>query len=346
MQVQHNDSGDPIPTRSLFRKMREVAIRPRNYAAFHTTMSDSDSYQGGKKERNEWTTSWKNGSKMPVTAEENESERKLREENEALKIRLNAANNAIRDLENVCKKHRHQVQGTTTQRFCSFLPKSYRDRQGGTYSCDNRSHYSTAVASQASTVQMGSGAVQKLRGPGRSKDQNNITASDQDGAKVVKSFKHSCSNSLIFGPKLRKKLALREIVTSTENVSDVTPPCTPERSKRNHTKTKSAKDKAIGSLRSGTWGNVGIDHFDRISLPKEERRRKLLSFKRLTSNTQALSRLEYDDANQYVYDGAYPIDIYPANPIHDDTDDSDVEQLPVVHEMYATQFNIGEKYEI
>lgn len=339
MQVQHNESGESIPTRSLFRKMREVTMRPRNYASFHTTVSDSDSYQGGNRERNEWISSWKSGRKTPVSGQENESERKLREENEALKIRLNAANNAIRDLENACKNHRHQDEGVAPQRFCSLLPKSYRDRQDDVYTCDNRSHYSTAVASQASTVQMGSGAAHKLRLTGRCKNQT-VTALDQ------KDFKHSCSNSLIFGPKLRKKLALREINTSTEYVSDgVTPPCTPERSNGIPVVSKSAKERAIGSLRDSSSGNVGIEHFHQKSLGKRERQRKLLSFSRLVSRPHTSGR-KTTDANQYSYDGTYPIDIYPASPIHDDTDDSDVEQLPVVQEMYATQFNIGERYEI
>mmetsp|Transcript_12078 Transcript_12078/g.22605 ORF Transcript_12078/g.22605 Transcript_12078/m.22605 type:complete len:336 (+) Transcript_12078:255-1262(+) len=335
MQVQHNDQGESTPTRSLFRKMREIAIRPRNYTSFHTTVSDSDSYQGGKKEKNEWATSWMSSFNSPVSIEENESERRLREENEALKIRLNAANNTIRDLENVCKKHRNELDGVANQRFCSFLPKSHRDRRGDVCTFDNRSHYSTAVASQASTVQMGSGAAAQKSRSSCCKNQN-VTAVDQDDARAAKNFKPSCSNSLLFGPKLRKRLALRGIDTSIGYVSDVTPPCTPERSRRSPNVNKLTKEKAV---------NVGIEQLDRMSLPKEERHRKLLSFSRLVSKPQRHAS-KHKDNDRYSYDGSYPIDIFPAAPIYDDTDDSDVERLPVIQEVFANQSNIGERYEI
>lgn len=322
MQVQRNDEGESTPTRSLFLKMREIAIRPRNYTSFHTTVSDSDSYQGGKKGKNEWATSWMSSFKSPVSVEENESERRLREENEALKIRLNVANNTIRDLENVCKKHRNELDGVACQRVCSFLPKSHLDRRGGVCTFDNRSHYSTAVASQASTVQMGSGAAAQKSRSSRCKNQN-MTAVDQDDARAAKTFKPSCSNSLLFGPKLRKKLALRDNGRSIGYASDVTPPCTPEMSKRSPTINKLTKENAV---------NVGIEQLDRM-------------FSRLVSKPRRHgSKHKYKD--QYSYDGSFPKDIFHAAPIYEDTDDSDVEQLPVVQKVLTNKSNIGKRYEI
>ena len=45
--------------------------------------------------------------KVPV--QENETERKLRKENDLLKVRLNAANNAIRDMENIRREQEKQI---------------------------------------------------------------------------------------------------------------------------------------------------------------------------------------------------------------------------------------------
>lgn len=346
MQVQHNDNASS-PKKSLFRKMREIAIRPKNYTSFHTIVSDSDSYQCGRKSMNEWTGSWKNSSSNePILVQENESERRLREENEALKIRLNVANNTIRDLENVCKKHRDQLEGGTPPRFCSFLPKAYRDRQGHNENHDDQSHYSMAVTSHASTVQMGSAAAQKQRAG--SHTNRNISETRREEAKSVKNFKKSCSNSLIFGPKLRKKLESRETMSRTEFLANVTPPCTPERTKGRSTDSKGNKFRVDESPATDAASfQIGIAHVERDSLPKEAKHKKLLTLSRLVSRPRAKAARGKGGEEQYNYVDEYPIDISRANPIYDESDESDDEyRLPVIYEGYATKSSQRERYEI
>ena len=320
--------------------MRQAAIiRPKNYKSFQT-VCDSDSYQGAaaKDRRNDdesgtsWTNDWMKmaGNKKRLPVQEVEAGR-LREENELLKGRLNAANNAIRDLENVCKKHQDQGEEPTPSSFCSFLPKKYRGMQSASDG-DDRSSHSAAVASQASTVRMGSLTKKKCE-TRKQKNNNRRNNVQNDESPKSSRFKPSCSKSLLFGSKLRKQLAQRES-SREQRDGDVTPPCTPERPTRN---TDNATDHmpVADILKDMASHLVGIVNFRPTTVPKNERRNKLLSLSRLSTKTHASGvrgETDYEEP-----DGAYPIDIQSANPIYDsEVDDSeeDASYLSVIHEEY------------
>lgn len=321
MQVQESPIS-PKPKSSLFRKMREATIRPKNYSSFQTVDSP-DPPQCVKKKDDEWAISWMRTNHRSIPVQENKAERKLREENEKLKQRLNSANNAIRDLENVCKKHQDPIP----QRFCSVQPKKYREKQNARIDDDNSLH-SSAVTSQTSTVKMGSSTRNKKRN-GSSIGKGMKAQNSAEKEPKPSRFKPSCYKSFVFGPKLRQKLAQKEMEASQDRASDVTPPCTPERSSRGSNEKKSALE-VHDILTDISNSLLGIRNVNPDTLSKEERRKKLLSFSRLSSQINS-SRHKKDGDVQYKYDGAYPIDIYQAHPISSE-DSSDEFQLPAIQE--------------
>jgi len=301
-----------IQKKSFFHKMREATFRPKNYSSFKT-VHDSDSRQDGNKKEHDWAASWMRTSQRSRSVHENESERMLKEENDKLKKRLNVANNAIRDLEYVCKKHEDSSERPAPKGLCSLLPKTYRETQNDRIE-DDKSFYSSAVNSQAATIQMGSSSANKKCKPSK--------------------FKPSCYKSLLFGTKLRKKLALKEMEASNYRTKERTPPCTPERTPKNQNKKKSTMG-ASDILKDISSSLLGIGNVNHVPLPKEEKRKKLLSINRLISKPSSFGRRR-DGGVRYNYDGAYPIDINQANPI-DDNDSSDDDQLPVIQESDSTE---------
>jgi len=329
MQVQESPISSK-PKSSFFRKMREATIRPKNYSSFQT-VDNPDPHQGGKKKHDDWAISWMRTNQRSIPVQENEAERKLREENEKLKHRLNAANNAIRDLENVCKKHQDPVP----QGFCSVLPKKYRETQKARID-DDKSIHSSAVFSQASTVKMGSSTRNTKRNGSLGKGRKAQNSAEKE-PKPSK-FKPSCYKSLLFGPKLRQKLAQKEMEASQDRPV-VTPPCTPERSSRGSSEKKS-KMGASDILTDISNSLLGIGNSNPDTLPKEERGKKLLSLNRLSSKNSS-SRRRKDGDVQYKYDGAYPIDIYQAHPISSH-DSSDEFQLSEIQERSTEGFSSDE----
>ena len=169
--------------------MKQATAHSKNYETFHT-VCDSASYQGGGSKPNgtanaskNWTSDWMKGNtkntRAKVPVQENETERKLRKENDLLKVRLNAANNAIRDMENICREQEKQilcqlstsvvapgsVSGATSSPSSSpspllcFLMRNKKERQehmDKNNDDDAQSSFSNACTSEASTVQMGS----------------------------------------------------------------------------------------------------------------------------------------------------------------------------------------------
>ena len=208
--------------------------------------------------------------KVPV--QENETERKLRKENDLLKVRLNAANNAIRDMENIRHEQVKQilcqlstsvvapgsVSGATSSPSSSpspllcFLMRNKKERQehmDKNNDDDAQSSFSNACTSEASTVQMGSLTKNRQRDQSKSKSKSKKRRTWKKDVEATSSKnKSSCSRSLIFGATLLKKLAEREtkstLVMHTKTgpgieqpVPDITPPCTPERKRSDDTES-------------------------------------------------------------------------------------------------------------
>ena len=89
----------------------------------------------------------------------------LLEETKRLRQQLNIANNTIRDLENVNKKkgiNPRLEKNTVLFASCSFIPRKPKQTvKNVTDSIDERSFFSAAACSQASTVRMGTSTKQK-----------------------------------------------------------------------------------------------------------------------------------------------------------------------------------------
>lgn len=159
----------------------------------------------------------------PIEIDETE---KLRQENERLKQRLNAANNAIRDLENVCKKSnkKKSVNDHSKTPFCAFVPRNLKatSRPNNT---DDQSLFSSA-----STVRMGSLASKKQfkRGSRRSRKKSNekvLFENKEAKGRILK--KSSCVQSFIFSQQRRHE------ENDSRDVQTIgTAPCTPERLSR------------------------------------------------------------------------------------------------------------------
>jgi hypothetical protein len=347
---------------SFFRKMKEATIRPKNYATFHT-VCDSDSYQGKGKAKqtgncsssSNWKSEWMKGTgdkaTGPVAVQENEMERRLRSENDLLKARLNAANNAIRNMEKTQKKQEKQAirdvdrarkeqekqdraPGTSPLRF--FLD-TMRNTKQASIPHDDKSSFSAAVASQAETVKMGSSSKNRQHAS-KTKNKKHRDNNNRGNGESTPKSKFSCSKSLVYGSKLRKKLAKKEAMERMKReqmgrFEVITPPCTPERKNKDIKTSSPDSMQALDILKDISSSILGIRNFrQQKPVEKGKREDKLLALSRL-STTTLISQSHSDNGNvQYSYAGKYPIDVYQATPVSDDYSDEE-EYLSVIHEI-------------
>jgi hypothetical protein len=160
----------------------------------------------------------KNNSTKKVQSSETN---RLREENEKLKQRLNAANNAIRDLEYVCKKNTKEGDPKV---FCSFIPRKPKSKSAPNL-IDDRSLFSTGATSQAETVRMGSLMSNKKskRTKKKQRKKNGEQALLEHQEIRWENRKSSCSQSLLRNRNQRFSSSNKVQATNTA-------PCTPERS--------------------------------------------------------------------------------------------------------------------
>ncbi len=212
----------------------------------------------------------------------------LRMENEQLKQRLNAANNAIRDLEKVYKNSRvykkepsSSLSSSSTKKNKIFSKLLGRRKGDGlnpiNSNCDDRSTLSVA-ASEASTVQMGSSKKCKLKRTSQQcrnkwnkenmrkerhartskenlyfkRQQANRNQRRTDLSKPKLMCLGSCSKNLILGPVLRQMNAI-ESATRTRNTAAynlTTPPCTPERTRNDEDRPHPAKSLPVEDILS------------------------------------------------------------------------------------------------
>ncbi len=391
MEIERRQRRTKPRNSSFFTKMVEATIhRPKNYSTFHTEC-DSISYQGkaknaknvdndhGEQESANSSMNWKaewmkgsaagslaSGSNPALTAaQESEIEKKLRSENDELKCRLNAANNAIRDLERAHRqqekkairelvrarkkqdKLRAQAQahgrGLTTsisplRSFVDFIKNKNEVYIDG----DDQSSVSAAVASTASTVQMGSSSkntrqARKARKKARRKSNDDDDADDKQKSGKIKM---SCSKALIYGKKLRKKIAATEAMRRSRNRGafevtqlDATPPCTPER--KSSTEYHISDRDLFEDISSGI---VGIDIVKKNSRRGKKREETLscLSTMTLLSKKSELIQDNSSNVDQCSFKRDYPIDLYPATPIFEENFSNQEEFLSTIHESNET----------
>ena len=299
------------------RSRRSSRLNSRRLRVERRKMRSNPQYQHQHQQRHSSSNSNSNSSSSSSTISKkslNETE-KLRLENDKLKQRLNAANNAIRDLEYVCKKnHRKNIHrsnittksnahtstnsgshkgnsnhsnsksgsgsGNREERssasnngnnrsssdpkiFCSFIPRKLKAKNTPpNLLIDDRSSFSAAATSQASTVRMGSSYSKKIArktGASGSGDRNrNGLLPNQEIAWQMNSKSNKKLSSLSSCPQSfvrhRNRNRHYKFTSSRDvnmnmnanrngNIDTVdTAPCTPERSpisnSRNDTSSK------------------------------------------------------------------------------------------------------------
>lgn len=306
--------------------MRESAFRPKDYSCFHTVCDSQRSVnQKVGHDSENWASQWANnnsGSGCTITRSMEESKR-LRSENEALKKRLNAANNAIRDMEKIYKNERRR-RGESKPRMHRFLGGKKRNGQEkGVYNSDDQSAFG-ADMSQASTVQMGSSKLNEKLHPTRKRDEDNYrrrhnspnhSTSDRSSKPKFSFFGELCSRTLIVTPAKRRSQRLAKESKgksfSTDDEEEFTPPCTPERTMSD----EEVRPLPLKDILMDINETLGASkQHESAAAANNERQNKLLSFGLLMSK-KPLPPVKVVEGE--MEDGSYPIELQQANPIDD-----------------------------